>query len=311
MPALITHNLFGQEAKRALDDTILTTPEETLAFLLGNQGPDPLFSRGIGTLAALRNCHELAHLMHDQKVVEAFLCLRQGVSMLPVEDQGIGRAFVLGFLGHYTLDSRAHCFIYGQQYALIAANDQLKDAQSEVHAVIESDIDTWMLWNLRQATTLEVPPASCLTFTPRIARVCGALMSDCARQIYGIALNAEDFGWAVHDYQTLFKMIEPLESPKNQAIAYLERVGRPHSMASALAHSKHAPVTCAAANLDHKPWTNPYTQEVRTESFADLFYGALDEWPTIAIALMEGNVDALESYVGQVNYDSKPVEQEQ
>ena len=44
MPALITHDFFGRDVYDRLYTFIGGSRDEADAFLLGNQGPDPLFS---------------------------------------------------------------------------------------------------------------------------------------------------------------------------------------------------------------------------------------------------------------------------
>ena len=44
MPAIITHHIFGEDVLRTLPAGMVEGEEEVLAFLLGNQGPDPLFA---------------------------------------------------------------------------------------------------------------------------------------------------------------------------------------------------------------------------------------------------------------------------
>ena len=43
MPSIITHDTFGQDIDRDLFTSIGGSRDEAEAFLLGNQGPDPLF----------------------------------------------------------------------------------------------------------------------------------------------------------------------------------------------------------------------------------------------------------------------------
>ena len=43
MPAIITHDLFGEAVYEGDAYFIGIDPEQRFAFLLGNQGPDPLF----------------------------------------------------------------------------------------------------------------------------------------------------------------------------------------------------------------------------------------------------------------------------
>ena len=64
MPALITHHLFGEEAARLLPKDLLACEEEMVAFLLGNQGPDPLFFRFRACPRVNAHMHQLALRMH-------------------------------------------------------------------------------------------------------------------------------------------------------------------------------------------------------------------------------------------------------
>ena len=43
MPAIITHDLFAKDIYGTAFESIGGTRDEAEAFLLGNQGPDPLF----------------------------------------------------------------------------------------------------------------------------------------------------------------------------------------------------------------------------------------------------------------------------
>ena len=149
MPAIITHHIFGEDVLRTLPAGMVEGEEEVLAFLLGNQGPDPLFARFSTAPSVAVRCRRLGHAMHDGRVVEAAFAMRDGVSHLPVADERVGRAFALGALGHYALDRTAHPFVFAQQEALAAAEPSLAGAGSELHAVIESDIDSWILWEKR------------------------------------------------------------------------------------------------------------------------------------------------------------------
>ena len=59
MPAIITHRLFGERAQKELPEGLIDGEEQLLAFLLGNQGPDPFFFRFSGIPRKLHASHEL------------------------------------------------------------------------------------------------------------------------------------------------------------------------------------------------------------------------------------------------------------
>ena len=128
MPALITHHLFGEESAKLLPDGLVSSEEELLAFLLGNQGPDPFFFRVLGTPSGVRGALQLGHRMHNERMTRAFQALRESVGRLPEHDRGIGRAFALGMLSHYALDRVAHPFVYAQQHELVEKGEGLEDA---------------------------------------------------------------------------------------------------------------------------------------------------------------------------------------
>lgn len=301
MPAIITHHLFGERACRALPEGLVSGEEELLAFLLGTQGPDPLFFRFRAAPRQLAAAHELGSRMHDGRVRRAFEALRDGVGRLPEADARLGRAFALGLLSHYALDRAAHPYVYAEQDALIEANPELAGAGSEVHAVIESDLDVWLLWRERASTVLECPPARELARTERIVRVAGVLMSHVALAAFGIELGAGAYGGAVADMELVYRLIEPAGSGRARTIGGLERLAREHSLLEALAHPVRRDDGCAAANLEHRAWRDPFTGTTSHDSFDERLDLALGEWGQLAEAFVRGG-DGLARAVAGRNY---------
>ena len=158
MPALITHHLFGEESIDRLPQGVITSDEERIAFILGNQGPDPFFFHML--TPRVSDCTSLAQVMHRSRMSRQFSCLRDGVSHLQPRDANLGRAFALGLLSHYVLDRNAHPFVYEQQFGIVESDPELEASGSQVHAVLESDLDVLMLQLKRDGATVEdYPPA--------------------------------------------------------------------------------------------------------------------------------------------------------
>ena len=308
MPALITHHIFGEETVSRLPEGIIRGEEELLAFLLGNQGPDPFFVRALTIPEQADRCHHLARRMHREHVGEAFAALRTFVTHLPEQDKNVGRAFVLGLLGHYALDSCAHPFVFAQQDEIIENAVGLDDAGHEVHAVIESDLDTWMLWTMRHLTVTEAPATDYLARTERVDRVAGALFSAVARQVFRIAISPDEFGAAVGNYQTLYRLIDPLESAKVRRVASLERIVRPHSMAQSMAHTAHPTDECASANLERRAWRDGDTGAVSHDSFPDLFFDATERWAELTEAFVTEASDDFFKTGFALDYNGRRVE---
>lgn len=299
MPAIICHHIFGEDAATSLPEGMLEGEEELLAFLLGNQGPDPLFARFSTPPSRARSVHELGHRMHDGRCDKALASFRSGVEHLPRADERIGRAFVLGLLAHYRLDSICHPFVFAQQEALAAADPSLAGSQNELHALIESDIDSWILWEKRRVTVLERPAHANLMRTDRIGRVAGALFSQAALGVYGVGLGAGEYAAAVDDYELEYRLLDPAGGPVARMAGAFERMARPHSFAEAMAHRVVRSCDCAAANLEGRPWMDPSSGEERHESFADLFDAALMGYPEAAEAFVRGNLSVTVDYNGR------------
>ena len=172
MPALITHHLFGEESIDRLPQGVITSDEERIAFILGNQGPDPFFFHML--TPRISDCTLLGQVMHRSRMSRQFSCLRDGVSHLLPRDANLGRAFALGLLSHYVLDRNAHPFVYEQQFGIVDSDPELEASGSQVHAVLESDLDVLMLQLKRDGATVEdYPPAGEIVTTDRINRVAG------------------------------------------------------------------------------------------------------------------------------------------
>lgn len=277
MPALITHHLFGEESERRLPAGIVSTEEERCAFLIGNQGPDPFFFRMRSPEFKASNA--LGHRMHAGRISRQFHALREGVERLPERDAGLGRAFALGMLSHYVLDRCAHPFVYAQQWGIQSVDPDLASAGSQVHAVIEADLDVLMLQRKRSgATCADCPPADELVTTERIDRVAGALTSYVARSVYGLGVGAAEYGGAVADMKLAYRIIEPAGSLRVRALGTLEGLVSDYSLLASLAHPVTAEAPVAAANLAHRLWTDPFSGQESQESFPEIFDRALDDY---------------------------------
>lgn len=304
MPALITHHLFGEESIDRLPAGIVTSDEERCAFLLGNQGPDPFFFR-VRT-PYMRDCMQLARVMHRSRMSKQFACLRNGVSRLQKHDARLGRAFTLGLLSHYVLDRNAHPFVYEQQFGVLDADPDLASAASQVHAVIESDLDVLMLQLKRNgATTADYPPVSELVTSEHIDKVGGALMSHVARSVYGLDVGVAEYGGAVADMQMLYRIIEPAGSLKTDVIGKLEGIVSDYSLLASLAHPVTNKQPARAGNMGHIAWKNPFTEAVSHESFPEVFDRALDDYERAAACFVE--CADMEQLTGHLNYSGRPL----
>lgn len=307
MPAVITHHIFGEDVARALPADIIDGDEELLAFLLGNQGPDPFFVCFSAPPSRAIRCHRLAREFQSAHMTRAFMSFRQGVDRLPVGEQRIGRAFALGLLGHYVLDRTVHPLVFAQQFALMDFDEDLARSPHELHAVIESDLDSWLLWEKRHATVTDRPVTDDLMRTERIDHAAGALFAQTALDVYGITIGVDEYAGSVRDYDWEYRRVDPAGSQHSRLIGTIERIARPHSMAESMAHYVKRTDECASANLDRGAWTHPFTGETSHDSFADLYDRARLFYPMLAEAYVRDDETLVARLVDNVNYDGRSV----
>ena len=110
------------------------TPVRMEAFRLGAQGPDPLFLIGMFPLSLKSRPSKLAGAMHKRRTGQ-FICAlaREAKKAGDVE-----RAYVLGYLTHYAMDSAVHPYVYSQSY------DKKGRYSSPKHMSMERGWDTEM-----------------------------------------------------------------------------------------------------------------------------------------------------------------------
>ena len=115
MPAILTHDFFARDvADRAKAELPLATLDEREAFLLGSQGPDPLFYITIYPLMA--KWAKVGYLMHDERPARLLAAMREAVDRLSKREKDVGAAYLAGFSCHWLLDLTVHPFVNAWAY---------------------------------------------------------------------------------------------------------------------------------------------------------------------------------------------------
>ena len=311
MPAIITHDAFGQDAYARQYAEIGSTKDEVEAFLLGNQGPDPLFYSVANPLLA--PVHKLGSLMHHDKPTEVIAAFKQAVDALDEDDRSIGRAYALGFLGHYVLDSTMHPLVYFHEYALCDAGEPglSRDDGNEVHAVIESEYDEMVLTAKRGETVATFNPAvNILKGSDHMLSIVSTMYANVVFSAYGKIIPIRAFGDAVKCFRLVQHLFHSSTGIKREAIASIEELVRPYSFYRAMSHRAILADTCAYDNREHATWENPFTGEQSTDSFWDRYEHASARFDEARKAFDEDGFDlaAARKITGDLNFSGDPVE---
>lgn len=302
MPSNVTHYLFGERVIDSLPEGLINTQDERNAFFLGNHGPDPMSIRHTTTYKRGMTVRHLAYDIHHAHMTRNLMCMREGVDHLSPETQGIGRAYVLGFLGHWLLDSMCHPFVFAQQNEIAAVDESLAKNPSTLHSNIEADIDCWLLWKFHHATVVDFPAEQMPPRSKRVEHVMGALVAYSAQNVYGVTVPPSEIIGSVNDFYRVFRAIDPVGSPSSMFLSRCELLFRENSRVLGQGHPVWTKDECPAANLEHRFWDNAASGISGNESFLDLFEAAVERYPRVAEILVRGDEDALREEIAGRNY---------
>lgn len=311
MPAILTHDFFGRDALDVLSQhTDAHTLDECDAFLLGNQGPDPLFFLAIHP--SLHAWRKLGSRMHKEHTSELICALSGATGVLKEHEQAIGRAYAQGFLCHYALDSSAHPLVYSRTFALCDAGIEglSRTNTREVHAEIEREIDEMALTKKRNQTVRDYPAVeNTLDASPEVLAIVQKMYTYLALTVYGEQIPENLFATAVECYRITLGALHSPRGIKRALIMAAEERVRAYSFFGAMAHKVHLVDESWYANSQHESWVNPYTGKVHTTSFWDLYHGALD-FAADAITHFENSKFSLEdarAITHEINFSGEPL----
>lgn len=308
MPAILTHDFFGrdliaaahmhnsnktqavqtQEACQFLAQ-LCQNQAELDAFLLGNQGPDPLFYLQLNY--KYRTLNKLGSLMHDDKIEEQLCAFIHAQAKLSSSfEQGVARAYIAGFLAHYTLDSTAHPLVYFWQYALTSAGVEGLDASQEwsVHSHIETEFDTVLLSRKLHASIEEYKPyEQVLRGSKQTLAVIDKLYKALEGAVFDCAIPHNLFTQALLSFRRIQRLLYAPSDDKRAFIGGLEESLRSQSLYKALSHPCKLMHESIFSCEDGLTWQHPYAHTQHQSSFFDLYDEALSKYPSNLAFLLD------------------------
>lgn len=278
MPAVLTHDFFGRDALVEATKVLgFSSDDEREAFLLGNQGPDPLLYLIVAPWVDKRD--RVGGLMHHERPAHLLASLHEAIDMLAPTELAVGKAYAVGFLCHYLLDSTMHPFVFSQQYAICDAGIEGLDRSngSRVHQEIERDLDEMVLYTKTHETIRTYRPyREVLAASDDVLAAIDKLYFYTNLWTYSRAIGLDTFTQGVRSFRLMQRVFWMPESAKGRMLTRVEHLVAkgPYSQYAAMAHRVRAEATSAFDNREHHVWENPFTGEQTTESFWDLFEDA-------------------------------------
>ena len=313
MPAIMTHDFFGKDVYPQLGTLVGPTEEERDAFLLGNQGPDPLFY--VVLTYRMKPFFHLGSIMHNEKTNKLICALREAIDLLDEDERPIGRAYAFGFLCHYSLDRAMHPLVYSQQFAICNAGVEGLDSgsESEVHAEIEREFDEMVLFAKTGETISTYRPAvEVLHGSDEVLDIIGKLYAYVGMKAFGMFPPSDLFKAAVKDFRSVQRLFY---SPTGRLRSVATRIEtgilkRPFSFYRSMSHRGQAIEQSAFGNHGNEPWENPFTHEVSTKGFWDIYLSAQDDAMAAIAAFSADSFTKKDArrITHSLNFSGKPLE---
>ena len=265
MPSIATHHIFGSELFQELCETIGPSCHVRDAFLLGNIGPDPLFY--LAVMPHSRKLRKLGSTMHGQRTPELLANVHErfiapGYGPSPPAHAETLKAYALGFLCHYILDSAIHPLVFAQQYAICESGIEGlsgRRASRVAHATIETEYDEYvMTTHLGATVSTFVPHRETLRCPDNDLRELSHGISDVIGETYGTTVNASVFGLAVRLNRIAQAILDSNSIGVRRHFDYLKPLGMSSAYVLSMSHIDAPRSSSAFLNNDHVPWPHPF-----------------------------------------------------
>ncbi len=268
MPGFTTHYLFGQQTYQCIQSQDLkqTIQKYHTVYSLGLQGPDIFFYDVLSALLAKKNPGSTAHTADTRVFLRHLL---ESPKIFPCEEEReIACVYILGFVGHYLLDSVCHPYVY----ALSHYNRQTKGYIGK-HICLETDIDTLLLRHYQQRPPSEFHQSESINLSKKQRLIVSTLLYFAFSKSYpGLGITRRRILHAIHAMRAGTKLLYDPTGRKKLLVRRIESVVSKHPILSPLIASDTLIFHKDPCNLRHRPWKNPWDeQRVSRESFYDLF----------------------------------------
>ena len=310
MPALVTHDTFGNEAYELITDTVGSSKDCIEAFLLGNQGPDPLFYAVMDP--SVSDWAKFGTTLHRERTNDLLAALRGSLEIFSGKEKTIARAYALGFLCHYLLDSRVHPLVYSQEYALCDAGvpGLTRKDGGNVHTTIECEFDEVVLSRYLHTNLRQFNPSRCILRAGLdVLRVVSTMYLYMGLTVYGQVPPADLFTRSVKLFRAAMTLLYSRNGLKRWLVVRLEEAMRSVSTFGSLSMRARPRQESIFENASHDPWIEPATGNERTESFDDLFAATLKLVPGCAELFLDPsfNAETAERITEGRNFNGDPI----
>ena len=313
MPGFRTHYLFGRntfDSTGGMYEAIRKHPE---CYNLGQQGPDIFFYCPTAHVFYKEHLGGRLHGSETMAFFSALLDCRD--RFLTSDEKSICDAYIMGFIGHYCLDTTIHPYIHYRTKKL--KNINRENYVYGIHVLLETDIDAAVLKHYLNKKPSEFSCAKTISVSKREQAIISMLLSFGIRRAYPeLYASAFHVSFAITCARLCHRLLHDPSGRKKAFVRFAldERLIGNAFLSSLIASDFHRTYK-DPCNLKHHRWCNPWDEDIASDaSVYDLMKQAADDY-TRRLALYDDLVErAPESYfycknalladIGNLSYDT-------
>lgn len=273
MPGFKSHYLFGREtlanfAPNQYEQYLIKYPQ---SFHMGLQGPDVFFYYLPAWVAYDKN---IGNVIHESKTNEFFDALiKSRNKLIKKEHRLIADAYIAGFIGHYTLDSTVHPYIYYRTKNQEHEDKKLYDFG--IHVFLETDIDNALLRHYLHMKPSEFKMGDTIKMTVKEHTVISLLLYRAIKQVFPESKTLLFIiRHAIASMTLEANLMKDKTGRKKVFLRYIERAITGHAVISPMVPNDNFVKYKDPCNLGHKKWANPWDKRRKS---SDSVYDLIDK----------------------------------
>ncbi len=308
MPGFRSHYFFGDECVKAMEQVPQCILNHRNVYNLGQQGPDIFFYCPQAHLFYPKN---VGFMMHSDRVGVFFqnlLKTREGFTR--PEHLEIVDAYILGFMGHYSLDTVAHPYIHDRVEKMKYRHEFSKSFG--IHVLLETDIDNDNVRHFVGCEPIAFNHYDTILISKEEREVVALLLETTIAETYPEnAMKNKHVKKAITFSRKLFKMMVDPKGRKKAFVRWIDMTFFKHIFLSAVISKDSEQTYEDPCNMVHKEYKNPWKPEMKiTKDFYELMEEAKVNYLRRLELFMkstpvdEKSYENLLSDLGDLSYDS-------
>lgn len=259
MAGFVTHYLFGIQTYKTLDDKNLRhiLKNNKHAYCLGLEGPDFFFFHIPEAATKGQNIGTTMHRENTNRFFEEMI--KYMLDVHGERDYEILSAYIMGFMGHYVLDTAIHPYVYSRT-GILKTKKTLG-----VHYGLETDIDREFLWKFKNMKQADFSHSGVIAVSSYEKTVIATMLHTAILNTYERDIPVKSIRNAITSFYVESALLSDSTGLKYKAINGMEKYVFGYDRMSPLLINDvhHCEDPC---NLSKKEWHNPWDENHRDNS---------------------------------------------